>query len=318
MKGLLFREPGVITLTDLGAPVAGDGEVLVQVKAAGICGSDLHGVVDGMYPHPAVLGHEFAGVAEDGARVAINPQVPCRSCASCTRGATNLCIDNSIIGITRAGGVADTVAVPRDRLVPIPDSASFTAGAMAEVVANGVHALARGGGARGKTLGIIGAGPIGLSALLCAREQGATTIVVTDLSEHRQAVATRLGADAVASSLDAGAFDLVIDAVGAASTRTASMTALRPGGTAVWIGVNDPAATLAASMEVVVSERSIVGSFAYTDAEFAHAVAICARHDFDWVSTYPLGEAEAVFADLQSGRSSIVKAHFSTEGQVYQ
>ena len=61
MKGPLFREPGVVTLADLDTPVAGDGEVLVHIKAAGICGSDLHGVVDGMYPHPAVLGHEFAG-----------------------------------------------------------------------------------------------------------------------------------------------------------------------------------------------------------------------------------------------------------------
>lgn len=312
MKGLLFREPGVVALADLDTPVAGDGEVLVQVKAAGICGSDLHGVADGMYPHPAVLGHEFAGVTEDGTRVAVNPQVPCRNCASCTAGVTNLCTSNSIIGITRAGGVADIVAVPRDRLVPLPDDASFTAGAMAEVVANGVHALARGGGARRKTVGIIGAGPIGLATLLCARDQEAT-IVVTDLTEHRLTVATRLGADAVATTLDAGAFDLVIDAVGAAATRSASLTALRPGGTAVWIGVNDPAATLAASMDVVVAERTIVGSFAYTDAEFAHAVTLSGRHDFDWVSTYPLGAAEPVFADLRSGRSSIVKAHFSTE-----
>ncbi|MGU3586776.1 alcohol dehydrogenase catalytic domain-containing protein [Rhodococcus sp. C26F] len=318
MKGLLFREPGVVTLADLDTPVADDGEVLVQVKAAGICGSDLHGVSDGMYPHPVVLGHEFAGVTEDGTRVAINPQVPCRNCASCTVGATNLCTSNSIVGITQAGGVADMVAVPRDRLVPLPESASFTAGAMAEVVANGVHALARGGGAQHKTVGIIGAGPIGLATLLCAREQGATTIVVTDLVEHRLAVATRLGADAVAPTLDASSFDLVIDAVGAVATRSASLMALRPGGIAVWIGVNDPAATLAASMDVVVTERTIVGSFAYTDAEFAHAVALSAHHDFDWVSTYPLGDAEPVFANLQSGRSSIVKAHFITEDRSRQ
>ncbi|KSZ56376.1 hypothetical protein Z045_23370 [Rhodococcus pyridinivorans KG-16] len=116
MKGLLFREHGVVVRADLDTPIPGGGEVLVQVKAAGICGSHLHGVADGMYPHPAVLRHEFAGVTEDGTRVAITP-------------------------------------VPRDRLVPIPEGASFTAGAMAEVVANGAHALARSGGAQRKTVG---------------------------------------------------------------------------------------------------------------------------------------------------------------------
>ncbi|MBS9372327.1 MULTISPECIES: zinc-binding dehydrogenase [Rhodococcus] len=154
--------------------------------------------------------------------------------------------------------------------------------------------------------------------MLCTREQGASTIGVTDLIEHRLAVATRLGADAVSNTLDAGAFDLVIDAVGATVTRSAFLTALRSGGTAVWIGVNDPAATLAASMDVVIAERSIVGSFAYTDAVFAHAVTLSARHNFDWVSTYPLDAAEPVFAELRAERSSIVKAHFTTEDRSQQ
>ncbi|WP_413767388.1 alcohol dehydrogenase catalytic domain-containing protein [Rhodococcus pyridinivorans] len=103
MKGLLFREPGVVVRADLDTPIPGDDEVLMQVKAAGICGSHLHGVADGMYPHPAVLRHEFAGITEDGTRVAIIPQVPCRNCASCTIGATDLCTSDSISGITRAG-----------------------------------------------------------------------------------------------------------------------------------------------------------------------------------------------------------------------
>ncbi len=148
--------------------------------------------------------------------------------------------------------------------------------------------------------------------MLRNREQGARTIGVTDLIEHRLAVATRLGADAVSNTLDAGAFDLVIDAVGATAARSAFLTALRPGGTAVWVGVNDPAATLAAPIDVVIAERSIVGSFAYTDADFTHAVTLSARHNFDWVSTYPLDAAEPVFAELRAERSSIVKAHFTT------
>lgn len=313
MKGLLFREPGYVALTELDAPVAGTGEVLVWVKAAGICGSDLHGVTDGMYPYPAILGHEFAGITEDGVRVAVNPQVPCRTCAACDRGATNLCTSNSIIGITRPGGVASVVAVPADRLVPLPEGTSFTAGAMVEVLANGVHALARGGGAQGKSVGIIGAGPIGLATLLCAREQGVTAITVTDVAANRLDVATRLGAAAIGATLDPNSFDLVVDAVGAESTRAASLTALRPGGTAVWIGVNDPTAHIAASLDVVVAERSIVGSFAYTDEEFESAVTVSARHDFDWVSTYPLSAAEEIFNELRSGHSSIIKAQFTSE-----
>lgn len=316
MKGLLFREPGKVVLSDLADPTPGEGEVLVAVKAAGICGSDLHGVSDGMYPYPAVLGHEFAGVTEDGRRVAVNPQVPCRGCGSCLAGASNLCTANNIIGITRSGAVAETVVVPADRIVELPDGASWTAGAMAEVVANGIHALARGGGAAGKRIGVIGAGPIGLATLMCARHDGAETVSITDLSEARLAVAARLGADTVDTTLDEEAFDLVVDAVGTPGTRTASLAALRRGGTAVWIGVNAPEASLNASMDIVVGERTVAGSFAYTDEEFVAAVQLAARHSFDWVDTYSLDESERVFEKLAAGQSGSIKAHFTMEAQL--
>jgi threonine dehydrogenase-like Zn-dependent dehydrogenase len=314
MKALVFTPPGGVAIADVATPIPSPGETLVHVKAVGICGSDLHGVSDGLYPFPVVLGHEFAGVTDDGRRVAVNPQVPCRSCPSCRAGVSNLCTANNIVGITRDGGVAETVAVPDDRLVTLPEAGSYTSGAMAEVVANALHALARGGGARNKTVGVLGAGPIGLATVMCARAHGAAHVAVTDLSEKRLRVAADLGADATGAALDGGQFDLVVDAVGATTTRSASLTALRPGGTTVWIGVNQHTAAFAASPELVLAERGIVGSFAYTDDEFRAAVDIAATATFDWVSTYTLNQAGAVFADLAAGRSAVVKAHFTPEG----
>jgi threonine dehydrogenase-like Zn-dependent dehydrogenase len=315
MKALVFAPPGDVAIADVDPPIPGPGETLVHVKAVGICGSDLHGVSDGLYPLPVVLGHEFAGVTDDGRRVAVNPQVPCRSCPSCRAGVSNLCTANNIIGITRDGGVTETVAVPEDRLITLPDAGTYTSGAMAEVVANALHALARGGGVHYKTVGVLGAGPIGLTTVMCARAQGAAHVAVTDLSEERLQLAADLGADATGAALDGGQFDLVVDAVGATATRAASLTALRPGGTTVWIGVNQQTAAFAASPELVFVERGIVGSFAYTDDEFRAAVDLAATAIFDWVSTYTLAEAGAVFADLAAGRSRAVKAHFTPDGQ---
>lgn len=314
MKALAFSPPGEVTIADVDAPTPAHGETLVHVKAVGICGSDLHGVADGLYPIPVVLGHEVAGITDDGRRVAINPQVPCRSCPACRAGASNLCSANNIVGITRAGGAAEAVAVPDDRLVTLPEGGSYTAGAMAEVLANALHALARGGGAREKTVGVLGAGPIGLATVMCAMAQGANHVAITDLSEPRLKVAGDLGADWTGAALESGQFDLVVDAVGALATRSASLTALRPGGTTVWIGVNEHAAQFAASHDLVLAERSIVGSFAYTDSEFRASVDLAATATFDWVTTYPLAQAGAVFGDLAAGRSVVVKAHFIPSG----
>ena len=130
MKALVFTAPGVVEIQEVPDVVAGDGEVVVHVDRAGICGSELHGIqTPGFRVPPLVMGHEFVGRLDDGRRVAINPLTSCGECDLCRRGRTQLCRSRQLLGVHRAGGFAERVAVPQNAVHEIP-----------EPIANAVHA----------------------------------------------------------------------------------------------------------------------------------------------------------------------------------
>jgi threonine dehydrogenase-like Zn-dependent dehydrogenase len=153
---------------------------------------------------------------------------------------------------------------------------------------------------------IIGAGTIGLVSLLIGRDRGIDDVTLVDLSEERLAVADQLGATRCADRLD-GEYDVVVDAVGSSSTRSDSVRALRPGGTAVWLGLAEPGPGFDGS-DLVRGEKRVVGSFAYTPNDFAEAIQRSQHVNLDWTTTIALEDSLDAFMALANGATEPVKA----------
>jgi threonine dehydrogenase-like Zn-dependent dehydrogenase len=305
VKALVFTAPGRLELLDVPEPVVARGDVLVHVRAAGICGSELHGVRHpGFRKPPLIMGHEFAGISADGEAVVINPILSCGDCEQCRRGARHICPDRQIIGVHRAGGFAERVAVPRSAVRPLPPGLSWETAAVAEPAANAVHAWARAGGAAGARAAVIGCGAIGLLCLVAGLAGGAASVDVRDLSPGRLAVARELGAAATDLS---GEYDVVIDAVGAAATGAESIARQRAGGVAVWLGLAEEDAGFDANA-LVRAEKTVHGSFAYSDEEFGRAMSLLAGCDLSWTGNYPLSVGAEILTELMNGALHPTKA----------
>jgi threonine dehydrogenase-like Zn-dependent dehydrogenase len=309
VKALVFTAPGTVELLDVPEPDPAPGEVVVEVRAAGICGSELHGVRrPGFRQPPLIMGHEFAGIA-GGEAVVVNPILSCGRCPECRRGLRHVCREREIIGVHRAGGFAERVAVPASALRPLPPGLPWEAAALIEPAANAVHAwnLALGAvGVECRRVAVIGCGAIGLLCAATALSSGAGQVEVTDLSPARLAAAQRLGAEVADPGLS-GQYDVVIDAVGSAATRAASVAHQRPGGVAVWLGLAEEEAGFDANA-LIRSEKRVLGSFAYRDEEFAQATARIGDWDLTWAAGYPLAAAAGVFTDLMNGGLHPLKA----------
>jgi alcohol dehydrogenase len=303
---MVFTGPGVVEMLDVDSPQAAPGEVLVEVAACGICGSELHGISKpGFREPPLVMGHEFSGTTPDGRRVTVNPVVSCGTCDLCVAGHEQLCRSRAIIGIHRPGAFTSQVAVPESAVHELPAGLSWEQAALIEPLANAVHAWALGGATEGARVGVIGAGTIGIVTQIVAQHHGAQVEVV-DLSAQRLTTAERLGAARVASELT-GEYDVIFDAVGAEATHAASLDHLKPAGTAIWIGLLSATSGFDAQA-VVRQEKTVRGSFAYRPHEFAEAVQLAPKVDLSWATTYPLQDGPGIFTELMNGRDDVVKA----------
>src|SRR6266545_4907659 len=200
MKSVRLHGTGNLQIHDEPVPVAGEGEKLVRVKSVGVCGSDLHWfsegeIGDAKLEHPLVPGHEFAGITQEGQRVAIDPAIPCRRCEFCEHGNHNLCSSLIFAGHGKTdGGLREWVAWSEKSLFPIPDSISDADGALLEPLGVAIHAVDLGKLKAGMTVGVFGCGPIGLLILQIAKLSGAATIIATDKFAHRVEAAKALGA----------------------------------------------------------------------------------------------------------------------------
>ncbi|MFT4286501.1 alcohol dehydrogenase catalytic domain-containing protein [Nocardioides sp.] len=305
MTALVFTAPSTVELQQVPVPVAGPDEVIVEVAASGICGSELHGIRHvGFRKPPLVMGHEFAGTTPDGRRVTVNPLISCGACDACGRGENHLCRSREILGIHRPGAFAQRVAVPVSAIRELPESMDLTTAAMIEPLANAVHAVRLADPRPGARIAVLGAGTIGLVTLLVAQQYG--EVSVSDLAEERLATARALGASHTATRLS-GEFDVVIDAVGAAPTHAASIDLLRPGGTAVWIGLLSSEAGFD-GQEIVRSEKRVIGSYCYRPSDFDRAVELAGSVQLDWTTSFSLDQGVEVFEDLLGGRHDVIKA----------
>lgn len=251
MRAVQLRAVGDIAEVEIPKPQPRDGEVLVRVLAAGICGTDRH-LYKGEFPcaPPVTLGHEFCGevvavgggaAVPVGVRIACDPNIACGSCDQCLRGRVNLCARNIAIGIHRDGGFAEYAALPAHRALPVGDLDPQHA-AFAEPLACTLHGLDLGAPVPGERVVVLGGGVIGLLAVQLARNAGAEVVLVTRHGAKRT-LAERLGARATAATeaealaLLPGGADLVLECAGVAETVEMSPRLTRSGGRIVILGV---------------------------------------------------------------------------------
>jgi L-iditol 2-dehydrogenase len=212
VKALVLEAYHHFVYTDVPDPVIGPEEVLIEVKACGICGSDVHGVdgSTGRRIPPLIMGHEAAGVVVEvgaqvtewrpGDRVTFDSTIYCRRCYFCRRGLTNLCDDRRVLGVSCAeyrqeGALAQYVAVPQHVLYRLPEALSFEHATMVEPVSVAFHALKRTPLALDDTAVVVGTGMIGSLVLQALRAAGCGIVIAVDLDPQKLALARRLGAD---------------------------------------------------------------------------------------------------------------------------
>lgn len=205
MKAIKLEKPWEVSCVELPMPEPGEGEALIRIHAAGICGSDIGAFrgTNGLVSYPRIIGHELAGEIvsipehnarglKPGDRVVIDPYLYCGHCYPCSIGRTNCCTELHVLGVHVDGGMAEYYCHPADMLIPLPEGMSWTEAAMAEPLTISLHGIHRGGLKAGEYCAVIGAGPIGLAAALVAQAYGAHAILL-DLVQERLDFAKELG-----------------------------------------------------------------------------------------------------------------------------
>ncbi len=302
-------EGRAVSVTDVPAP-EGPG-VEVQVRAAGICGSDLKLLDMGGLLHTP--GHEIAGVLADGTAVAIEPATPCGSCAPCLRGDVQLCdlYWFGFYGVGRDGGMAERVMVEPQCLVPLAPGVGVTDASLVEPLAVAVHGMVRAGVRDGMRLAVVGAGTIGLTSVVAAQAAGCRPELVAR-HPHQQQAGEQLGASIGAS----GDYDVVVEAAGTNQALAEAVGLCRPGGTVLLLGSYFGTMELPGSM-VAMREVSIVPGITYGHSsagrETDAAAALLARRPeiAGAIITHRFGledapEAFRVAADRSAGAIKVV------------
>lgn len=294
MKAARIEAPHQACVDTVDQPTAGPDDVLIQVKAAGICGTDLH-IFHGEYEakYPLIPGHEFSGVVaavgshvrryKVGDRVTADPNIPCNRCPACQRNAPNQCHNLAAIGVTRDGGFAEYVTAPEGAVFPIGDL-SFGAAALVEPLACVVWGLKRVQVQPGDSVLVMGAGPMGCLLLQAVKSAGAAQVVVTDVVPQRLELAKTLGAtatiladekqDSRIRALAPTGYDVVADVTGLTRVLEQGFEYVRPRGK-VWVfGVCPPDAKASFNpYQVFRKDLSIIGSFA-VNRTFHESIAL--------------------------------------------
>ncbi len=325
MKALVYQGPGKISLEEVNDPSPAPDEVLLQVDAAGVCGTDRHIVAGELGVSPGTVpGHEIAGTVVEigsqvegwkpGERVASFGQVTCGACLACLTGASNRCRQPVVLGMARQGGFAEQIALPASCLLRLPDTVSSPIGAIAsDAIATPLHALWTVGGLRaGETVVVIGAGGLGLHAVQLARLAGAACIVAVDPFEPARKAALAAGADAVldpASEDDparalrrlARGATLALECVGRSETVELGLSVLTTGGRLVVVGVGTARPSLPPLARFIGRELSVHGSFGSTPAEIETVFDLIERGRLDVSQSVqrevPLADAASIFSE---------------------
>jgi threonine dehydrogenase-like Zn-dependent dehydrogenase len=333
MKALVYLGPNQLVYRDEpdAKPLA--DEVLVKVEAVGICGSDMHAYhgLDSRRPPPLILGHEAAGRIvsgpRSGERVTINPLVVDPDCPYAIEGRWHLSPTRQIISMPpRPGAFAEYVRIPERNVVAIPDDLPIVHAALAEPIAVAWHAVRIGMERLHQPLAacrvvVLGGGAIGLASAIVARHFGAYDIRIGETNaKRRTALTDREGFPAydpaTPGSIAENTVDLVIDAVGAASTRAAASAMVRPGGVIVHVGLL-PGQEGLDIRKITLQEITLMGSYCYTPKDFQGTVRALSERQLGslgWFEERALSEGAAAFRDIDNGATAFAKIVLRPEG----
>jgi len=286
-------------------PAAGPGELLIAVRACGICGSDVHGYdgSTGRRIPPIIMGHEAAGVVEAvgedvdgfavGDHVTFDSTVYCGRCHFCQKGQVNLCDRREVIGVStpefrRMGAFAEYVAVPARIAYQLPPEMPFAHAALIEAVSVAVHAVSLTPVHLEDTAVVVGAGTIGLLVMQAVKLAGAGNVIVMDVDDSRLELAVRLGATQAVNSRDANAAieavrsatskrgaDVVLECVGTTPTVKLCIDAVRKGGTVTMVGNVSPSVEI--NLQACVTRQIRLQGSCASSGEYPECISLMRR-----------------------------------------
>ena len=337
MKALLLKQYKDLEVVDMPTPEVGPQDLLVQVKACGICGSDVHGYdgSTGRRVPPLVMGHEAAGVVaavggevqgyQPGDRVTFDSTVSCGHCFFCSRGQINLCDNRQVLGVScaefrRNGAFAEFVLVPQNIAYKLPDALAFEHAALIEAVSIAVHAANITPVQLGDTAVVVGSGMIGLLAVQAIRLAGCRVIAV-DLDDAKLALAKELGAEEVINPKTANVAARIaeltsgrgaavaLEAVGASSPIKTAIESVRKGGTVTLIGNISPNVEI--PLQMVVSRQIRLQGSCASNGEYPECIALLAsgaiRVDRIISAKAPLEDGPSWFERLYNHEPNLMK-----------
>lgn len=318
-----------LEMRDVPVPEIGDHDVLVRVKAAGICHSDVHyrSGASAVGPLPQTLGHEVAGIVEEigpqvanvkpGDRVCLHYLITCGDCYYCTLGSEQFCVEGSMIGKYRDGGFAEFIAVPARSAVPLPEEIPFEEGAiMMCSSATSFHALNKSRLQAGETVAIFGVGGLGMSAVQLAKAMGALDVYAVDINEERLAMAEKFGAipvngtgvdpvDEIRRLTDGRGVDVTLELIGLPQTMRQSVRSLAVFGRAVLVGIASKPLEVETYGELLGREAEVIGAADHLLHELPLLIEYTRRGMLDLsgvvTRTIPLdaGEVNAVLDEME-------------------
>jgi D-arabinitol dehydrogenase (NADP+) len=324
MNAAVITQPQSLAIQDRDTPEPEPGEVLIRVRASGICGTDIH-IYQGEYmgSYPIVPGHEFAGdVVAVGAavtrisvgdRVAVEPNIACGNCSHCLSNRQNFCRNWTAVGVTRSGGMAEYVTAPEQNVFPVGDL-PYEEAAFVEPLSCVLHGLAKTVIDPGDRVSILGSGPIGCLLLQCARLSGAGRITVVERSDTRRAMALEMGADEAyddVARVPEESQDTVIDASGAIPLMKEALRLARKGGRILYFGVTASDAAMELEPFVLFQKGlSIAASFTSVRNSL-QAVRLLQSGQVDVARLIshqrPLAELEDAILSIRDGAPGVMK-----------
>jgi L-iditol 2-dehydrogenase len=335
MKALVLKEYNKFAYEDVPEPQLGPSDVLVSVRACGICGSDVHGMdgSTGRRRPPIIMGHEAAGVIvrvgssvtqwTAGDAVTFDSTIYCGHCEFCRRGMINLCDNRRVLGVScedyrQHGALAEFVAVPQHILYRLPVGLAFEHAALVEPFAIALHAIRRGAQTLNDTVVVVGAGMIGLALVQALSQTGCGRLIAVDISDTRLALATDCGAthvinsgrddaaDAIRILTEGLGADFAFEAVGVSATVDMVLRCLRKGGSATLVGNVTPKIEFPLQA-AVTRELTIYGSCA-SRGEYAACLDMLVR------GALRAAPVISAIAPLAEGASWFERLHQKEEG----
>ena len=330
----VMTAPGQITFRQIPVPQPQPHEVLVRTRMIGVCGSDIH-VYHGKHPftaYPVTQGHEVSGdiVAVGsavtglaaGRKVTIEPQVYCGKCHPCTHGKYNLCEELKVMGFQTTGTASTYFAVDAAKVTPLPQELSFAEGAMIEPLAVAVHAVRRYGDVAGQKVVVLGAGPIGNLVAQVAKGMGAETVMVTDISDYRLALAKQCGADVVVNTgkedfgtamvahLGPDKADVIYDCAGSDITMNQAIRCARKGSTIILVAVFAKMATVDLAV-LNDHELDLNTTMMYRHEDYLQAIALVSEGKVQlqplMSKVFPFGQYQQAYEYIDSHRETSLK-----------